>query len=78
MTKELKTNAKPVSPEELERQRARFFLQKREAFAQGILYNLCQNVRIADLADTETIVTKSVEMADLLLERIYGIELKEK
>lgn len=79
-TIKMPTQAKPsaMSEEEIKRKQAEFFMQKRESFAMGILYNLCQNVHIADYTETDKIVDKSVEMADKLIDKLYGITLKKK
>lgn len=67
----------PLTEEEINRKKAEFFLQKRESYAMGILYNLCQNIHIADYDDTDKIVKKSVQMADQLLEQLFGVSLNK-
>lgn len=68
----------PMTEEEIKRKKAEFFMQKRESFAQGILYNLCQNIHIVDYDNTDVIVAKSVQMADKLIETLYGVSLVKK
>lgn len=68
----------PMTEEEIKRKQTEFLMQKRESFAQGILYNLCQSVHIVDLTETDKIVEKSVQMADKLIEVLYGISFVKK
>lgn len=68
----------PMTEEEIKRKQTEFLMQKRESFAQGILYNLCQSVHIVDLTETDKIVEKSVQMADKLIEVLYGVSFVKK
>lgn len=68
----------PMTEEEIKRKQTEFLMQKRESFAQGILYNLCQNVRIVDYDETDKIVDKSIKMADRLIEVLYGVSFVKK
>lgn len=63
----------PMTEEEMRANQARFFMQKRESFAQGILYNLCNNASSFGTAmnEPEVLVKKSVEMADLLMKALF-------
>lgn len=63
----------PLTAEEMKANQARFFMQKRESFAQGILYNLCNNASSFStaMAQPEVLVKKSIEMADLLMRGLY-------
>ena len=72
------TKPAPMTEEEMKKKQAEFFMQKRESFAQGILYNLCQSVHIVDLTETDKIVEKSVQMADKLIEVLYGVSFVKK
>lgn len=62
-----------MTEEEMKANQARFFLQKRESFAQGILYNLCNNASSFGTAmnEPEVLVKKSIEMADLLMKGLF-------
>ena len=63
----------PLTEEQIKQNQARFFLQKRESFAQGILYNLINNPSSFSTAvnEPEVLVKKSVEMADLLMKHLF-------
>lgn len=65
--------APSISQEEMAANRARFFMQKRESFVQGILYNLCNNPSSfgTAMSEPEVLVKKSIEMADLLMKGLY-------
>ena len=69
--------AKPLTKEEMQANQARFFLQKRESFAQGVLYNLCNSCGASAIAEPEVIVKKSVEIADLLMKALFVDPLPE-
>lgn len=45
-------------------------MQKRESYAQGILFNLCNNPGAIE-ASGEHLVNTAVEMADLLMKRLF-------
>jgi len=60
----------PISQEEIKANQARFFMQKRESFAQGALYNLCNNAAMADKSPEE-LVKKAVNIADNLMKALY-------
>ena len=59
-----------LTEEEMKMNQARFFMQKRESFAQGILYNFCNNPAMAD-AKPEELVKKAVETADHLMKSLF-------
>ena len=66
--------AKPVSEEEKRLQIVRFLSQKREQFSINILCNL---VRAEPAPKPDTLVSKAVEMADLLMQKLYPMEREE-
>ena len=63
-----------MSDEERKEQMTRAFLQKRASLAEGILFNLCQGVRI--ITDDQ-LVDRSISMADRLMEKLYGAKKEE-
>ena len=63
-----------MSDEERKEQMTRAFLQKRASLAEGILFNLCQGVRI--ITDDQ-LVDRSISMADRLMEKLYGAKPQE-
>ena len=59
----------------------RAFLQKRASLAEGILFNLCQakNININTTnKDCMLMVDVAIEMADYLMEKLYGAKKEEK
>ena len=65
----------PLTDEQKAQQVARFLAQKRETFAQGILFNLCQGIGPdASSAQAKALVHLSVEMADALMEELYPLQ----
>ena len=64
-----------MSEEERKEQMTRAFLQKRASLAEGILFNLCQGVRI--ITDDQ-LVDRAVSMADHLMEKLYGAKPQEE
>ena len=70
-----------MSEEERKEQMTRAFLQKRASLAEGILFNLCQKMRITQML-TKTagilLVDRSIEIADYLMEKLYGAKPKEE
>lgn len=69
----------PLTEEQKQEQVIRFFSQKRESFAQAILFNLCNGLGFipSEGEDTIELVERSVEMADLLIEKLYPIKAEE-
>ena len=69
-----------MSDEEKKEQMTRAFLQKGAALAEGILFNLCQKMRITQML-TKTagilLVDRSIEIADYLMEKLYGAKKEE-
>ena len=63
-----------MSEKERKEQMTRAFLQKRASLAEGILFNLCQGVRI--ITDDQ-LVDRSISMADRLMEKLYGAKPQE-
>ena len=70
-----------MSEEEKKEQMTRAFLQKRASLAEGILFNLCQKMRITQMFSKTAgilLVDRSIEIADLLMEKLYGAKKEEK
>lgn len=67
-----------MSEEEKKEQMTRAFLQKRASLAEGILFNLCQGLRIIPRdEEINLLVDRSIEMADQMLEKLYGAKTQE-
>ena len=63
-----------MSEEERKEQMTRAFLQKRASLAEGILVDLSQ----AGIITTGTdLVDRAIEMADRLMEKLYGAKKEE-
>lgn len=75
MNKSMKPTApavqKPLTEEEKKLQTIRFFQQKRESFAQGILYNMVQNPS----TNLKSAVATAVKLADELIESLYPVTI---
>ena len=70
-----------MSEEEKKEQMTRAFLQKRAALVEGILFNLCQKMRITQMFSKTAgilLVDRSIEIADYLMEKLYGAKPKEE
>ena len=69
-----------MSEEERKEQMTRAFLQKRASLAEGILFNLCQAKNINNDTtnkDCMLMVDVAIEMADQMLEKLYGAKQQE-
>ena len=69
-----------MSEEERKEQMTRAFLQKRAALVEGILFNLCQAKDINNNTtnkECELMVDVAIEMADHLMEKLYGAKTQE-
>lgn len=67
--------ARELTPEQKQEAMVRFFTQKRESFATGILFNLCQNAGLLNgQLDPKELVNAAVDMADYLLEKLYPLK----
>ena len=67
-----------MSEEERKEQMTRAFLQKRASLAEGILFNLCQGLYFIPWdEEINLLVDRSVEMADRLMEKLYGAKKEE-
>lgn len=66
-----------MTEEQVKAAKARFFLQKRETFAQGILYNLCGNEASLStvVAEPEVLAKAAVKLADALMKELYVNDL---
>ena len=70
-----------MSEEERKEQMTRAFLQKRASLAEGILFNLCQAKDITyntTNKECELMVDVAIEMADHLMEKLYGAKTQEE
>ena len=63
--------AKPLTEEEKRQQIAQILMQKRETFSLNILCSLLHN---NPGIHPEDVITKAVEMADKLMEKLYPIK----
>ena len=81
MNKSMKPSAsapRPLTEEEKKSQIMRAFMQKRASLAEGILFNLCQGMNIIPRdEEINLLVDRSVEMADRLMEKLYGAKKEE-
>ena len=81
MNKSMKPGAaaqRPLTEEEKKSQIMRAFMQKRASLVEGILFNLCHNMGVdATTAHAKPMVDLSVEMADHLMEKLYGAKPQE-
>ena len=69
-----------MSEEERKEQMTRAFLQKRASLAEGILFNLCQAKDINNNTtnyECKLMVDVAIEMADHLMEKLYGAKTQE-
>ena len=82
MNKSMKPSAaaqRPLTEEEKKSQIMRAFMQKRASLAEGILFNLCQGMNIIPRdEEINLLVDRSVEMADRLMEKLYGAKTQEE
>ena len=79
MNKSMKPGAaaqRPLTEEDRKKEMTRAFLQKRASLAEGILFNICQGL-VPSEKDLESIVDMSIEMADRLMEKLYGAKKEE-
>ena len=82
MNKSMKPSAaapRPLTEEEKKSQIMRVFMQKRASLAKGILFNLCQAKDINNTTNYECklMVDVAIEMADHLMEKLYGAKPQE-
>ena len=84
MNKSMKPGAaaqRPLTEEEKKSQIMRALMQKRAALVEGILFNLCQ---AKDINNNTTnyecvlMVDVAIEMADHLMEKLYGAKPQEE
>lgn len=75
---------KPTAPrqmteEERKAQMTRAYLQKRASLVEGILFNLCQGLNFipGESEETRELVDRSIEMADYMMEKLYGAKSEE-
>lgn len=83
MNKSMKPSAAAQIPlkEEKKSQIMRAFMQKRAALVEGILFNLCQAKVINNNTtnyECKLMVDVAIEMADHLMEKLYGAKPQEE
>lgn len=84
MNKSMKPSAaaqRPLTEEEKKSQIMRAFMQKRAALVEGILFNLCQAKDINNNTTNHEcvlMVDVAIEMADHLMEKLYGAKPQEE
>ena len=84
MNKSMKPSAaaqRPLTEEEKKSQSMRAFMQKRASLVEGILFNLCQAKDINNNTTNHEcvlMVDVAIEMADHLMEKLYGAKPQEK
>ena len=68
-----------MSEEERKEQMTRAFLQKRASLVEGILFYICEGLNFIPCdEEINLLVDGSVEMADRLMEKLYGAKPKEE
>lgn len=77
MSQTNQNNPEPLTEKQKQEQIIRFLTQKRESYAQGILFNLCHMTHIESPSQGAALVDVAVEMADHLLEKLYPIKEEE-
>ena len=84
MNKSMKRSAaaqRPLTEEEKKSQIMRAFMQKRASLVEGILFNLCQAKDINNNTTNHEcvlMVDVAIEMADHLMEKLYGAKPQEE
>ena len=83
MNKSMRPSAaaqRPLTEEEKKSQIMRAYMQKRAALVEGILFNLCQAKDINNTTNHECVlmVDVAIEMADHLMEKLYGAKPQEE
>lgn len=70
---------KPKAPtaEEIKAQQVRIISQKREAFAQGILFNLTRALPSTVISDPKTLAQAAVKLSEAFLEALYTLPEKK-
>lgn len=64
--------SRELSAEEIRQQQIRAFIQRRESFAQGILFNALHNPSLVPMSvKSEDLAKWSVELAEALLDALY-------
>lgn len=71
------TKPKAPTAEQLRQQRVQIISQKREAFAQGILFNLTRALPSTVISDPKTLAQASVKLAEAFLEALYTLPEKK-
>lgn len=84
MNKSMKPGAaaqRPLTEEEKKSQIMRAFMQKRASLVEGILFNLCQAKDINNNTtnyECKLMVDVAIEMADHLMEKLYGAKPQDE
>ena len=66
---------RPLTEEAKKSHIMRAFMQKRASLVEGILFNLCQRTLL--LGKPERIVEKSIEMADQMMQKLFGMKAEQ-
>ena len=70
-----KPQVAPLTPEQKQEAMVRFFTQKRESIATGILFNLMQNPGLFNSDVTpEATAELAIEIADRMIEKLYPLK----
>ena len=74
--------ARELTPEQKQEAMVRFFTQKRESFATGVLFNMMQNPALLERSgfmesgylNTSKVATVAVDIADKMIEKLYPLK----
>ena len=69
------TSPRQMTEEKRKEQMTRAFMKKRASLVEGILFNLCQRTLL--LGKPERIVEKSIEMADQMMQKLFGMKAEQ-
>ena len=69
------TSPRQMTEEKRKEQITRAFMKKRASLVEGILFNLCQRTLL--LGKPERIVEKSIEMADQMMQKLFGMKAEQ-
>lgn len=78
LRKMVREEVKGLTPEQKQEQFQRMYLQKRESFAAGIIYNMVQGNASVTPEQGKDIVRSACAMAEEMLKVLCGIERREE
>lgn len=78
LRKMVRDEVKGLTPEQKQEQFQRMYLQKRESFAAGIIYNMVQGNASVTPEQGKDIVRTASAMAEEMLKVLCGIERREE